>query len=155
MRVIEIEPDYVSKWESLREFLESRPTIQIKGVVDDGVVRAIILHDEVRIYHVYTNKDSRNSGMAKLLISYVSNIYHKNVITAVVERDNMHAVRAFLENGYLITGFNVTWGDNRYVMQRNVKHPKASPDPFREVNNEIESMIEHMFVVEVLPQHTL
>ena len=77
----------------------------------------------------------------------------KEAVTTVVERQNVEMIRILLTYKYVIAGFSVTNGDNRYVMIRRHKNATSDPknDDLTPLRIALTDVMEKTLVVEVLP----
>lgn len=152
-RAIEIKHSHLAKWPHLKEFIDRWPGTMCFGMLDDEDICGVILADEGRIHHIHVNEESRRGGYASLLVDYVTinMATEKQKMRVVVEPDNIPAVQMLISCGYRIVGFNVTWDDNRYVMEYDFCWKYKIEDRNKEMKDDFVKMAESMYVVEAVP----
>lgn len=151
-RVIEIRNHYIAKWPKLKEFVDERPGTICLGIQVDEDIEAVILVGSGRIHHLHVKEDSRRGGYGTELVDYVTRNHNDGAKMRVVVRpDNTAAVMMFMKCGYGIIGKDVTWGDNRYLLEHDMNWSFKGVDPFVEMKDEFEEMADHLYVIEALP----
>lgn len=151
-QVIEIKKHYLEKWPKLKEFVEERPNTICLGIQVDEEIEAVMLLGGGRIFHMHVKEESRRGGYGTELVNYATRIYSEGrKMQTVVSPDNDAAVMMFMKAGYRVLGKDVTWGDNRYLMEHDMDWTFKGKDPFTEMKAEFEDMADKLYVVEALP----
>lgn len=151
-RIIEIRNHYIAKWPKLKTFIDERPGTICLGIQVDEEVEAVILVGQGRIHHLHVKEGSRRGGYGTELVEYVTRNHSEGKkLRATVSPDNIAAVMLFMKCGYRVLGKDVTWGDNRYVMEYDMDWTFKGEDPLVDMKAEFEDMADHLYVVEALP----
>ncbi len=152
-RIIEIRDNYLAKWPMLKVFIDERPGLICLAYQIEEEVEAVMLVGGGRIYHIHVKEESRHGGYGRELVDYAVRNYSdpKDGMATVVEPTNDAAVVMFIKCGFRINGFEVTWGDNRYLMTHNKSWTFKGDDKLLPIKNDLEDLAEHLYVVEALP----
>ncbi|AQT27968.1 N-acetyltransferase [Vibrio phage pVa-21] len=151
-RVIEIRNHYLAKWPKLKEFVDERPGTICLGIQVDEDIEAVMLVGGSRIHHIHVKEESRRGGFGSELVAYaVRNYSNGEKMRCVVAPNNTAAVRMFMNCDFGVVGKDVTWGDNRYVMEHGMQWEFKGVDPLLEMKAEFEDMADHLYVVEAAP----
>jgi len=150
-RIIEIKESHLNKWSAIKEFVQLRPDVICYALLDESEVSGLVLADTNRVHFIHVNPEVRRGGVARTLLEYVTRNLSTGKMRAVVEPDNLVAVQSFLSCGFRIIGFDVTWKDNRYLMEYDNVWRMTSPDPDTYMKQDFIDMAEKMYVIESVP----
>lgn len=151
-QIIEIKKHYLEKWPKLKEFVEERPKTICLGIQVDEEIEAVMLLGGGRIFHMHVKEESRRGGYGTELVDYATRNHSEGrKMRTVVSPDNDAAVMMFMKAGYRVLGKDVSWGDNRYLMEYDMDWSFKGTDPFTEMKAEFEDMADKLYVVEALP----